>query len=96
MSETLNRADSGGLDPARRLALATLRLYRAVLSPMLMGLYGPACRFEPSCSEYAHQAIAEYGVLRGTMIAARRLARCRPLGGHGYDPIPARPIAGRE
>jgi putative membrane protein insertion efficiency factor len=75
-------------------ALAMLRLYRAILSPMLMGLYGPACRFEPSCSEYAQQAIEAHGLMRGTAMAARRLARCHPLGGHGHDPVPAR--AGRE
>lgn len=76
-----------------KLALTMLRLYRAILSPMLMGIYGPACRFEPSCSEYAQQAIAAYGVMRGTVMAARRLARCHPLGGHGHDPVLAR--AGR-
>jgi len=70
-----------------KLALAMLRLYRAILSPMLMGLYGPACRFEPSCSEYAQQAIEAYGVMRGGAMAARRLARCHPMGGHGYDPV---------
>ena len=77
-----------------KLALAMLRLYRAIVSPMLMGVYGQACRFEPSCSEYAQQAIAVYGVMRGTAMAARRLARCHPMGGHGHDPVPAR--AGRE
>ncbi|HLI81895.1 MAG TPA: membrane protein insertion efficiency factor YidD [Candidatus Binataceae bacterium] len=76
-----------------KFALAMLRLYRAILSPMLMGFYGPACRFEPSCSEYAREAIEAYGVMRGSAMAARRLARCHPLGGHGHDPVPAR--AGR-
>ena len=84
------------LGPATQVALGMLRIYRAVLSPMIMGLYGPACRFEPSCSEYAHQAIAAYGVMRGGAMAARRLARCHPLGGHGHDPVPARAQAGRE
>jgi len=72
-----------------KLALAMLRLYRAILSPMLIGIYGPACRFEPSCSEYAHQAIETYGAMRGSAMALRRLARCHPLGGHGRDPVPA-------
>jgi putative membrane protein insertion efficiency factor len=79
-----------------QVALAMLRIYRAIVSPMIMGLYGPACRFEPSCSEYAHQAIAAYGVMRGGAMAARRLARCHPLGGHGHDPVSARAGAGRE
>ena len=73
-----------------KLALALIRIYRAVLSPMLMGIYGPACRFTPSCSEYAHQAIEAHGVMRGGTMALQRLARCHPLGGHGYDPVPAR------
>ena len=80
---------------ATRLALTMLRIYRAILSPMIMGIYGPACRFEPSCSQYAHQAIAAYGVMRGGAMAARRLARCHPLGGHGHDPVPARAHARR-
>jgi putative membrane protein insertion efficiency factor len=79
-----------------RMALTTLRIYRAIVSPLIMGIYGPACRFKPSCSEYAQQAIATYGVMRGSAMAARRLARCHPLGGHGYDPVPARTQIGRE
>ena len=79
-----------------QLALMMLRVYRAILSPLIMGIYGPACRFEPSCSEYAHQAIATFGVMRGIAMAARRLARCHPLGGHGHDPVPARAQTGRE
>ncbi len=81
---------------ATRIALLMLRVYRAIVSPLIMGLYGPACRFQPSCSEYAQAAIATYGVMRGSAMAARRLARCHPLGGHGHDPVPARAPAGRE
>lgn len=81
---------------AARIALQMLRVYSTILSPMIMGLYGPACRFQPSCSEYTQQAIAAYGVTRGGAMAARRLARCHPLGGHGHDPVPARAAAGRE
>jgi uncharacterized protein len=73
-----------------KLALALLRIYRAIISPMLMGIYGPACRFEPSCSEYARDSIEAYGMMHGGAMALRRLARCHPLGGHGYDPVPAR------
>jgi putative membrane protein insertion efficiency factor len=76
--------------------LGALRIYRAIISPMIVGLFGAACRFEPSCSEYAHGAISEFGVIRGTALAARRLARCHPFGGHGHDPVPARSSAGRE
>jgi putative membrane protein insertion efficiency factor len=79
-----------------RLALTTLSIYRAIVSPLIMGIYGPACRFEPSCSEYARQAIVTYGVMRGIAMATRRLARCHPLGSHGYDPVPGRAQIGRE
>ena len=48
----------------------------------------PRCRFEPSCSHYAQGAIAEHGAWRGTGLALRRLARCHPWGGHGFDPVP--------
>jgi putative membrane protein insertion efficiency factor len=71
----------------RLLAIGAIALYRAALSPMIHALNGPACRFEPSCSEYAHDAIAEYGVVRGGAMALWRIARCNPLGGHGYDPV---------
>jgi putative membrane protein insertion efficiency factor len=71
-------------DLAGRVAIGALRLYRAALSPWL----GPACRFEPSCSSYAEAAIARHGAARGGALAIRRLMRCHPLGGSGYDPVP--------
>ena len=67
--------------------LAAIRAYKVVVSPYLAA---GACRFTPSCSDYAAQAIAVHGALRGSWLAARRLARCRPMGGHGFDPIPQR------
>jgi putative membrane protein insertion efficiency factor len=73
----------------RAPALGVLTGYRMIVSPLLMALFGPACRFEPSCSRYAAAAISEHGVWRGGLLAARRLLRCHPLGGHGYDPVPA-------
>lgn len=69
---------------ARALVTGGLRLYRLVVSPWL----GPACRYEPTCSHYAEAAVERYGVARGLALAARRLARCNPLGGSGYDPVP--------
>jgi uncharacterized protein len=72
------------------LALGLLWLYRFALSPLLHTLYGPACRFEPSCSRFAADAIREQGLGRGAAMTLKRLARCHPLGGHGYDPVPAK------
>ena len=62
-----------------------LGVYKVIVSPFLP----PACRFEPTCSEYAREAVEKYGVIRGSWLAARRLARCHPLGGHGLDAVPA-------
>lgn len=67
-----------------RLMVVLVRGYQVLVSPIL----GPACRYEPSCSSYAVEAIEAHGVLRGSWLAFRRLARCHPLGGHGYDPVP--------
>jgi uncharacterized protein len=52
------------------------------------GLFGPACRFAPSCSEYALEAIERHGPARGSLLAARRISRCHPWGGSGFDPVP--------
>jgi putative membrane protein insertion efficiency factor len=68
----------------RRLLLLTIRAYQLTIGLALP----PACRFQPTCSRYAHAAIERHGALRGTWLAARRLARCQPFGGSGYDPVP--------
>jgi uncharacterized protein len=67
-----------------RLLTGTIRVYQRLISPMLP----PACRFTPTCSEYALQAIQSRGVRAGGSLALRRLARCHPWGGSGYDPVP--------
>ncbi len=64
--------------------IAFVRLYQLALSPVLP----PACRFEPSCSHYAVDALRIHGAWRGLALAVRRIARCRPGGGMGYDPVP--------
>ena len=70
----------------QQVVLAALRGYKLIFSP----LYAGSCRFLPSCSDYAAQAVTEFGVLRGLLMAARRLARCHPLATAGFDPVPPR------
>ena len=65
------------------LALQLIRFYQRFLSPVLP----PTCRFYPSCSQYAYEAIAKYGIIKGTRLAAWRLLRCNPFGRGGYDPV---------
>ena len=72
-------------------ALGAVAAYRWLISPLLMATAGPACRFEPTCSEYAYQALAIHGLGRGLYLTLRRLLRCRPMGGWGYDPVPEHP-----
>lgn len=70
---------------ALRLAAAgAVRIYQLVVSPWLP----PSCRFSPTCSEYARQALIRHGILRGTWMSLRRLSRCHPFCSGGYDPVP--------
>jgi putative membrane protein insertion efficiency factor len=78
---------SGAGRRARVLPIGAVATYRAVVSPLIHAINGPACRYEPSCSVYARDAIAEYGIVRGGAMALWRVARCNPLGGHGFDPV---------
>jgi putative membrane protein insertion efficiency factor len=64
--------------------IALIRVYQYTLSPLL----GPSCRFHPSCSEYAYQAITRHGALRGLLLALKRLLRCHPFHPGGIDPVP--------
>lgn len=68
------------------LAAFMIRAYQAMLSPLLVG----SCKFCPSCSEYAREAIREWGLLRGGGLAVRRILRCTPFGMGGIDPVPKR------
>lgn len=66
----------------RLVLIGLVRVYQGAVSPWL----GPSCRFTPTCSEYAVQALRQYGAARGTVLALWRIGRCHPWGGHGYDP----------
>ena len=68
-----------------------IRTYRLVLSPVLSAIFAPlglGCRFTPTCSQYALEAVRQYGAWRGSLLATKRLCRCHPWGGSGYDPVP--------
>lgn len=76
----------------QKILLGGIQFYQIAISPSL----GRTCRFYPSCSEYAHQAITNYGAWRGLGLAVRRLARCHPWHPGGYDPVPADARLGGE
>ncbi|MDE6644937.1 MAG: membrane protein insertion efficiency factor YidD [Muribaculaceae bacterium] len=68
----------------RRVLILPIRFYQLCISPMLPA----SCRFTPTCSQYAIEAISRHGAVRGMWLALRRIARCHPWGGSGYDPVP--------
>ncbi|MCH2172600.1 membrane protein insertion efficiency factor YidD [Myxococcota bacterium] len=80
-TEKSHKTTTGAL---RGLIVAILRVYQMLISPLL----GPSCRFSPTCSEYAVEAVTRHGALRGGWLTARRLLRCQPFGRHGCDPVP--------
>lgn len=69
---------------SRWLALLSVRVYQSFLGPF----FGGACKFSPSCSRYAYEAIERFGARRGTWLAMKRVIRCRPFSPGGYDPVP--------
>lgn len=64
--------------------IGLIKIYQWIISPVI----GPKCRYTPSCSHYALEALKKYGVFKGTWLAAKRIGRCHPWGGQGYDPVP--------
>ena len=66
------------------LLLKFVRFYQVAISPMLP----PRCRYTPTCSQYAVEALQKHGACKGSMLALRRVCRCHPFGGSGYDPVP--------
>jgi len=83
---TTQRENRDRPSAAARMLVALIAGYRRFVSPLL----GPRCRFWPSCSAYALEAIQTHGALRGSWLAARRLSRCHPFHAGGLDPVPAR------
>ncbi len=71
-----------------RALIAPIRLYRAAISPLLPA----SCRFSPTCSAYAIEAIERHGALRGVWLGTKRICRCHPWGGSGFDPVPPSPV----
>lgn len=67
-----------------KLLVVPIRIYRLVISPLLP----PSCRFYPTCSQYAIEAIEKYGALKGSFLAVKRIGRCHPFNPGGYDPVP--------
>ena len=72
------------MSPGRTLVRALIRGYQLAISPW----FGDCCRFHPSCSHYAHDAIGSHGLLKGGLLSARRICRCHPFNAGGYDPVP--------
>jgi putative membrane protein insertion efficiency factor len=73
-----------------RLIRICIRAYQIFLSPVLSWIAGPGagCRYQPTCSHYFLQAVETHGVIRGGWLGIKRICRCHPWGGHGYDPVP--------
>ncbi|MDR0712838.1 MAG: membrane protein insertion efficiency factor YidD [Bacteroidales bacterium] len=70
--------------PVKLLLIWLVKFYRYCLSPLMPA----SCRFTPTCSQYALEALRKYGALKGGWLSLKRLLRCHPWGGHGYDPVP--------
>ena len=82
------------MNPIQYLLVIIIGLYRLFLSPIKNALYGPtgSCRFTPSCSSYALEAIKTYGAIKGTALGISRILRCNPWGNHGHDPVPEKQL----
>ena len=78
------------MNPVQYIIILLVRMYRVTLSPMIIFVFGAsaACRFEPTCSRYATEAVKTHGAIRGSWLAAKRICRCHPWGGCGTDPVP--------
>jgi len=79
------------MSPLRRAVIAPIRLYQRFISPALPR----SCRYHPTCSQYAVQAVSEFGILRGVVLATWRLLRCNPFSHGGHDPVAAQRVFGQ-
>lgn len=70
----------------KKVAIMPIRGYQLFISP----LFGPKCRYQPTCSNYMIQAIIEWGAFKGVWLGLKRIGRCHPWGSHGYDPVPTK------
>lgn len=88
------------MNPLQYILVVAVRIYRVTLSPAKTFLFGPAaeCRFEPSCSQYAIEALKIHGAFAGGWLAAKRVCRCHPWGDCGHDPVPPKkfPVSNSE
>lgn len=75
------------MTPLAWVAALPVKLYRATFSPLV----GMNCRYHPTCSAYALEALEKHGAIKGSYLAARRILRCHPFGGSGFDPVPEKP-----
>jgi uncharacterized protein len=73
----------------KRPVLGVLRFYKKFVSPVLENIFGRACRFTPTCSEYTIVALEKFGTAKGLSLGIKRFLRCHPWGGSGYDPVPS-------
>jgi hypothetical protein len=78
------------VNPLPHILIFAIRAYRLTISPAQLFLFGPSggCRFTPTCSAYALDAVQEHGAVAGSFLAAKRICRCHPWGGCGHDPVP--------
>jgi len=71
-----------------RLIIGGLKLYKKFISPVFVILFGNACRFTPTCSEYTIEALEKFGTVKGLVMGIKRVGKCHPWGGQGYNPVP--------
>jgi hypothetical protein len=78
------------VNPFQHILIFAVRVYRLTFSPAQAFLFGghAGCRFTPTCSQYALEAVQQHGAISGTVLAAKRICRCHPWGGCGHDPVP--------